>query len=106
MYRDFHSDGNWEFRTEVKLSNRRCDAIARHNPSGFTVAYEIKIDTFDLRSDIRNPEKRKPAMRASNEFYYVAPWRVAKNVNIPRDCGLIVRLDDSSLIMRQAARRA
>jgi len=52
-------------------------------------AYEIKISRSDFLREIKNPEKRKAALRVSNQFYFVAPEGLIKPEEIPMECGLL-----------------
>ncbi len=52
-------------------------------------AYEIKVSRSDFLSEIRNPIKRRYALRVSNLFYFVTPPGVAKVDEIPQECGLV-----------------
>lgn len=52
-------------------------------------AYEIKVSRADFLREIREPRKRRAAMRVSNQFYFVTPPGVANVQEIPLDCGLL-----------------
>ncbi len=55
-----------------------------------TFSYEIKSSRGDFLREIRNPEKRGPALEISNYFYFVTGLDVAKPQEIPEECGWMV----------------
>ncbi len=59
--------------------------------NGFrSIAFEVKVSKSDFKHELDNPKKREPAMRLSNQFYFVAPRGLIAPMEIPEDCGLIV----------------
>lgn len=54
-----------------------------------TYSFEIKSSRGDFLRELRNPEKRKPAMAISNYFYFVTGPDIAKVSEIPEGCGLM-----------------
>lgn len=53
------------------------------------IAYEIKISRSDFLQELRDPEKMKPFMELSNEFYFVAPKGLISKEELPEDVGLV-----------------
>ena len=53
------------------------------------IAFEIKISRADFLNEFKKPNKRRPALFFSNEFYFVTPKGLLKPEEIPSDCGLI-----------------
>lgn len=53
------------------------------------IAFEIKVSRSDFKAELKHPEKRRPAMRVSNEFYFITPPGLLKPEEIPLDCGLM-----------------
>ena len=53
------------------------------------IAFEIKVSRSDFLHEIKNPQKRKQAMKVCNLFYFVAPKGLIKVDEVPDDCGLI-----------------
>lgn len=64
------------------------------------IVYEFKVSRADYLNEIKNPLKRRAAMRISNRFYYVAPEGMIKITEIPIDCGLL-EIDRSSRAVRE-----
>ena len=59
--------------------------------NGFkSIAFEIKVSKSDFKHELDNPKKREPAMRLSNQFYFVAPRGLIAPMELPDDCGLMV----------------
>lgn len=52
-------------------------------------AYEIKISRSDFMREIKDPRKRRAALRVSNQFYFVTPPGLLKPEEIPQECGLM-----------------
>lgn len=98
---------NWVVWFEVRLgtgwggtAQQSMDAFAMHewpSESFHRVAYEIKISRGDFLRELKNPKKRRPAMRHSNQFYFITLPGVAKIEEIPADCGLIEVNTDGGL---------
>ena len=62
--------------SEVEIYPRRIDYLAIGlwaSTGNKVIAYELKKSIADLRNEIKHPEKSEDVMRASNEFYLVAP---------------------------------
>ncbi len=101
-----HSDKlEWVFMREFCVgvgSSSRIDAWAfncwpcnKHK----RIAYEIKVTQQDFQREIDNPLKRQPALRISNEFYFVTPPGLLSPRQIPSDCGLMELQDGKSPLM-------
>ncbi len=94
-----HSATKWELFIELRASSgngggreQRFDAFAINTyPSEGLErhAYEIKVSRSDFLRELKHPEKRAPALRFSNYFWFVAPPGVADRSEIPDECGLI-----------------
>lgn len=104
---------NWTVWFELRMgtgfggtAEQKIDAFAMHEwPSEqfHRVAYEIKVSRGDFLRELRKPEKRRPALRYSNEFYFITPPNIANFAEIPADCGLIeVAGDGSAKVMVKA----
>ncbi len=52
-------------------------------------AFEIKTSKNDFCRELSDPAKRRPAVRFSNEYYFVAPKGLLPPKSIPSDAGLI-----------------
>lgn len=73
-------------------SERRMDAWAmHHHPSkgNKRIAYEVKVSRGDFLKDIKDPLKHRPALRFSNEFFFVAPEGMIKAKELPLFAGLL-----------------
>ncbi len=63
------------------------------------IAVECKTSRSDFLREIKNPLKRRAAMRVSNQFFFVAPSRdIIKPEEVPLDCGLMVLGDYDRLV--------
>ncbi len=73
-------------------NERRMDAWAmHHHPSkgNKRTAYEVKVSRSDFLRDIKDPLKHRPALRFSNEFFFVAPAGMIKAEELPLYAGLM-----------------
>lgn len=52
-------------------------------------AYEVKISRSDFLHEMKNPAKRRQALRVSNRFWFATPFGLVKPEEIPLECGLI-----------------
>ena len=52
------------------------------------IAYEIKRSRADYLREIKEPRKRRAALRVSNQFFFVTPTGLLKPEEIPLECGL------------------
>ncbi|MGH2361611.1 MAG: hypothetical protein ACRDGM_13860 [bacterium] len=94
-----HEAKNWVFFVEFRIgtgygkdAEQRVDAWAidlypSHRME--RVAYEVKVTREDFLREIKNPEKRRAALRLSNKFWFVAPPGIVKPEEVPLDCGLL-----------------
>ena len=84
----------WAYFPEFTLpESRRVDGIA----FGMTIGsnwdiniFEIKSSRADFLKEIKTPEKRQPALKYSNRFYFVMPKEIATPGEIPMECGLMI----------------
>ncbi len=53
------------------------------------IAFEIKTRVEDFNLELRQPDKRRGAVRFSNEYYFVTPVGLLEPDRIPPECGLI-----------------
>jgi hypothetical protein len=53
------------------------------------VAFEVKVTRSDFLHELKHPDKRQPALRISNEFYFVCPKGLVSADETPPECGLI-----------------
>jgi hypothetical protein len=108
-----HDPSQWGFFDELRIgtgytkdSEQRLDAWAIHYyPSKRNVvrAFEVKISRSDFLSEMKKPLKRRPGLRLSNEFYFVAPQGLLKIEEIPPECGLMEVKEDGSIITKISA---
>lgn len=68
-------------------------------------AYEVKIDRKDYFREIAAPEKRRPAIDVSDQFYFATPEGLIAENEIPPECGLIEVADHGPCIIKNAPRR-
>lgn len=95
--RERHHAGAWAFLHELSSTNgqmpaRRFDAwaMALWPSSGFTrVAYEIKLNRIDVERELRQPQKRREALRTSNLFYFVTLPGLLPVERLPAEAGLL-----------------
>lgn len=69
------------------------------------ISYEIKVSRSDFLMELRQPEKRKPAMEVSNQFYFVTPDGLIAANELPEHCGLMVARDGKLKIQHRAILR-
>jgi hypothetical protein len=62
------------------------------------IAYEVKVSRSDFLREIREPRKRRAALRVSNQFFFVTPPGIAKAEEIPLECGLKEVQEDGRLV--------
>lgn len=89
----------WAFFPELRVGTgygkdheQRIDAwaINLYPSSGLNrISYEIKTSRADFLTEIKNPFKRRAAMRLSNEFYFVAPVGLITPEEVPEGAGLM-----------------
>ena len=89
----------WIFFRELRVgtgrrngSAQRVDAFALNcypHLAMKRVCYEVKVSRADYQSELRQPLKRRPGMRFSNEFYFLTPAGLLKHEEVPADCGLV-----------------
>lgn len=102
-----HEPPQWIFLRELRLGTgykqyyagsaeidpyQRIDAFAMHcypSKKWHRIAYEVKISRGDFLHEIKNPDKREPALRFSNLFYFVTPVGLVERDEIPEGLGLI-----------------
>lgn len=87
--RNWHSRKfGWLFYTEIGLEERIVDALAISRwGTNRVVSYEVKVDRKDLLSEFGQPEKRQPALKYTNQFYFVVPQGLADEGEIPPEAG-------------------
>lgn len=52
-------------------------------------AYEIKVSRSDFLRELKQPLKRRLALRFSNMFWFVTPEGLVKLEEVPIECGLL-----------------
>lgn len=52
-------------------------------------AYEIKVSRRDFMGEVSRPNKRRAAMLLSNLFYFVTPYGLIQESEVPANCGLL-----------------
>lgn len=108
-----HPLPEWIFIPELSTTTggpkRIIDAYAMNcwRMNGYLrIAYEIKLTRADFKKEIEQPTKREPAMRLSNQFYFVCPPDVIWPGEVPVNCGLIyVNGDVGWEIIKKAYKR-
>jgi hypothetical protein len=53
------------------------------------IVYEIKTSRADFLRELREPRKRRAALRVSNQFYFVTIPGLVKAEEVPLECGLL-----------------
>ena len=53
------------------------------------LGYEIKVSRSDFASELKRPQKRRPALMLCNRFYFIAPAGIVPLDKLPIDSGLI-----------------
>jgi hypothetical protein len=116
-----HPTPEWVFIRELRIgtgwvrnykkgSGEYIDAFALNcypSKKMVRVAYEVKISRGDFLAELKNPDKREPFLRFSNQFYFVAPVGLIKPDEVPDECGLIeIHGDSFSKIEKKAFWRA
>ncbi len=109
LHRSFTGRDAWAFFDELRLgtgfhgsSAQSIDAFAISlwpSKGWGTYAYEIKVRRADFLCEIKQPLKRRPALRFSNLFFFVTPEGLVKPEEIPIECGLLeVRRNEMTLL--------
>jgi len=73
-------------------TRRRIDGLLiefRSDRRVMRTAYEVKVDRRDFEEELKCPEKRAPALKIADQFYFVTPIGLVKANEVPDDCGLI-----------------
>lgn len=52
-------------------------------------AYEVKASRSDFQREVKQPLKRRAALRVSNFFYFVTPPGLVRPEDVPLECGLL-----------------
>jgi len=88
----------WAFFEELRLGTgygraeqQRVDAFAVGLWSKVwgSVAYEVKVSRADFLREVKQPLKRRMALRYSNLFYFVTPQGLLKPEEVPIEAGLM-----------------
>lgn len=61
------------------------------------IAFEIKIYRSDFLKEIQDPNKRKPALSISNQFYFIGPKGLMSKHEMPDECGLMEISPDGAI---------
>jgi hypothetical protein len=93
------STSEWIFLRELRVGTgfhgnaaQRLDAFALNclpHTSMRRVCYEVKTSRADFLCEIKQPLKRRIALRYSNEFYFVTPAGLLRTSELPIECGLV-----------------
>lgn len=88
------TDNAWLVLEELAIGGRRLDAWAFRCWHSYTgtraIAYEVKVDKADLRAELEHPEKRRPALAISSEFYLATPAGLVEDPDaLPEEVGLM-----------------
>lgn len=100
LHRNYaHSNDAWAFFDELRLgtgfrrdSAQSVDAFAISlwpSKGWASYAYEIKVSRADFRKELREPLKRRAALRYSNMFWFVTQEGLVKPEEVPIECGLM-----------------
>jgi hypothetical protein len=96
----FHArTSEWIFLRELRVGSgfqgsaaQRLDGFVlnclTHN-SMKRICYEVKTSRADFLCEMKQPLKRRTGLRYSNEFYFVTPFGLLKNSEVPIECGLV-----------------
>src|SRR5687767_6560569 len=94
-----HDVREWAFFRDLRVgtgygqeAEPRIDAwvINLHPSQNLTrISYEIKCSRSDFLAELRQPRKRRHALRLSNQFYFAAPRGLIKAEELPPEAGLI-----------------
>jgi hypothetical protein len=88
----------WAFFEELRLGTgygrgveQRIDAFAcgLWSKNWGSMAYEAKTTRADFRREIKEPSKRRMALRYSNLFWFVTPQGLIKPEELPIEAGLM-----------------
>jgi hypothetical protein len=89
----------WIFLRELRVGTgfqgsaaQRLDAFALNclaHTSMKRICYEVKTSRADFLCEMKQPLKRRMGLRYSNEFYFVTPFGLLKNSEVPIECGLV-----------------
>lgn len=81
-------------------------AMCCYPSKGLTrVAFEIKVSRSDWLAELRDPGKRKNAMRVSHQFWFVAPPKTIKKGEVPEGCGWMEATAGGLRVKRAARHR-
>ncbi len=88
----------WSFFEELRLGTgygrgveQRIDAFAfgLWSKNWGSMAYEVKVNRANLLKELKNPLKRRMALRYSNLFWFVTPQGLMKPEELPIEAGLM-----------------
>lgn len=88
----------WAFFEELRLGTgygrgveQRIDAFAcgLWSKNWGSMAYEIKTTRADFQRELKDPLKRRMALRYSNVFWFVTPQGLVKPSEVPIETGLM-----------------
>jgi hypothetical protein len=106
----------WAFYYEVPnaLSSAKknvIDAMAIHCwdkglPNGYSIAFEVKVDRYDVMRELADPTKRKFFIDHSNEYYFVCPKGLVKESEVPAEAGLMEVYETGLIITKIAQQRS
>lgn len=65
-----------------------------------TLAFEIKTEPSDMKSELKDSGKRKEFYDKCHEFWFVVPWGMVEPSEVPEKCGLMY-VDASGNIVRK-----
>jgi len=96
--RRLHLGNQWAFFEELRLGTgygrgveQRIDAFAcgLWSKNWGSMAYEIKTTRADFQRELKDPLKRRMALRYSNVFWFVTPQGLVKPSEVPIETGLM-----------------
>ena len=106
----------WAFYYEVPnaLSSQKkniIDGYAIHAwdtapGNGYSIAFEVKVDRYDVMRELADPSKRKFFIDHSNEYYFVCPKGLLKESEIPAECGYMEVYETGLIITKIAQQRS
>jgi hypothetical protein len=70
-----------------RLDGFALNCLAHHSMK--RICYEVKTSRADFLCEVKQPLKRRVGLRYSNEFYFVTPFGLLRNSEVPIECGLV-----------------
>lgn len=95
FFRELRGGPGWGAENEKRLD---AWALGTWPSTGYErIAYEVKVSRSDFLAEIRQPFKRRFALRISNRFYFASPAGLIRPEEIPTEAGLFEVQPDGHL---------